>query len=648
MRVNSSETNLSVSSSKSKTSIGGVVESVKMYVFIIMMVHALSVVGMEQKEMETNKKTTDVGASAEGEYLKPAQHVAMDMGSVSDLAQCISDRQRVMTGLTPEWAKSLKSELKSTVEDVGKEVTSKINLLGKDFNEFKISTEKEITTVKGTIQEVAAGQKKLEERITEMERQKTTWETGVKEDMRRLSSIVVVPNRGPRQEDVDEYLEEFDKMKRSVGLAPFTNEDFRRISEHLVKHKIPSTKENILSASLMDFWEHDLGIDQKGIETLSSIMEDVWWTKMPKRKGDNEELHEKAIYARFKDESGKLTMYVHAKWMNNMCKKKKIEPRRILMDICPQLERRFGALNKLQHRFRHEQEAEMGQGTKVQTRIDCFEETIVLQYRFDDKEAWRNLDAEKHFKKEKIPGVYYGDKVPFANRPRAYRFQGVKTPPGRARSNVPIRNPELNPPRMSSETLVKSGNNNQAAPVVSKPVTSNYDALKENLLDISSVQAGEDPFASLDPSKPSFVHPQNQFANIFKQTPRLFHNGETGETTGNKDVAPSVAAAKKYEITIPGGAESSTDTSVDGLDRKNKRKKSSEAETDARKTRKKGSDKKKTAAKEKTVKTKDIAEMLKAQAQVNRGKPDEDVEGEVGDEDEGEVGGLDLGDPGRV
>ena len=97
MRVNSSETNLSVSSSKSRTSIGGVVESVKMYVFIIMMVHALSVVGMEQKEMETNKKTTDVGASAEGEYLKPAQHVAMDMGSVSDLAQCISDRQRFNT-----------------------------------------------------------------------------------------------------------------------------------------------------------------------------------------------------------------------------------------------------------------------------------------------------------------------------------------------------------------------------------------------------------------------------------------------------------------------------------------------------------------------------------------------------------------------
>ena len=148
-------------------------------------------------------------------------------------------------------------------------------------------------------------------------RQRTTWETVVQEDMRRLSSVVVVPNRGPRQEDIDAYLDEFDKMKRGIGLAPFTK----------------------------------------------------------------------------------------TKWINTMCKKKHIKPRRILMDVCPQLERRFGALNKLQHRFRHQQEAEMGPGTKCQTRIECAEDTIVIQYRFDEKETWRNLDAEKHYKKEQIPGV---------------------------------------------------------------------------------------------------------------------------------------------------------------------------------------------------------------------------------------------------
>ena len=48
---------------------------------MIMMLHALSVVGMEQKEKVTIKKTTDVGAIADGEYLKPAQHVAMSIFS---------------------------------------------------------------------------------------------------------------------------------------------------------------------------------------------------------------------------------------------------------------------------------------------------------------------------------------------------------------------------------------------------------------------------------------------------------------------------------------------------------------------------------------------------------------------------------------
>ena len=299
----------------------------------------------------------------------------------------------------------LKGDLKSIITETTKEVTSKIALLGKDLNEFKETTASEINSVKGDIKEVSDCQKKLEQRVTDMECQRTTWVTGVQEDMRRLSSVVVVPNKGPRQEDIDAYLDEFDKMKRGIGLAPFTTEDFRRIGAHLTKHNIPATMENILSARLMDFWEHDRAIDKTGVETLSDLMETCWWTPMPLRKNDNPDLKEKVIFARFKTESGKATMYVHAKWMNTMCKKKQIEPRRILMDVCPQLERRFGALNKLQHRFRHQQEAEMGPGTKCQTRIECAEDTIVIQYRFDEKEAWRNLDAEKHFKKEQIPGV---------------------------------------------------------------------------------------------------------------------------------------------------------------------------------------------------------------------------------------------------
>ena len=136
MKVNLSGKNLSVSSPKSKTSIGGVVEIAKMCMSVMMIMLALSVVGMELVETVTNEKTTNTGASAEGEYLKPAQHVAMSMGSVSYLAQCTLNRQRVMTGLTPEWAKNLKVDLKNVVLECSREVTSKVNELGKDLNEF--------------------------------------------------------------------------------------------------------------------------------------------------------------------------------------------------------------------------------------------------------------------------------------------------------------------------------------------------------------------------------------------------------------------------------------------------------------------------------------------------------------------------------
>ena len=148
----------------------------------------------------------------------------------------------------------LKGDLKSIITETTKEVTSKIALLGKDLNEFKETTASEINSVKGDIKEVSDCQKKLEQRVTDMECQRTTWVTGVQEDMRRLSGDVVVPNRGMTQEDIDAYLDEFDKMKQGIGLAPFTTEDFRRIGAHLTKHNIPATMENILSARLMDFW----------------------------------------------------------------------------------------------------------------------------------------------------------------------------------------------------------------------------------------------------------------------------------------------------------------------------------------------------------------------------------------------------------
>ena len=152
-------------------------------------------------------------------------------------------------------------------------------------------------------------QKKLEDRVEEMERKRTTWETGVVEDMRKLSDRPSIQGGGgrggPMEEDMKTYEHVYGKMRRSVGLAPFTEEDFSRIRLHLVKHAVPTTKENILSASLMDFWGADLGIDNPGIELLSGLMETCWHADMPKRRNDED--GQMAIYARFKDETGRLT-----------------------------------------------------------------------------------------------------------------------------------------------------------------------------------------------------------------------------------------------------------------------------------------------------------------------------------------------------
>ena len=81
MKVNLSDLKLSVSQPKPTTSIGGVVVNAKMYVLYFMIV------------------------------MMPA-HVAMLTGSVNDLAQCVLNRQSVMTGETPEWTKSLKEILR--------------------------------------------------------------------------------------------------------------------------------------------------------------------------------------------------------------------------------------------------------------------------------------------------------------------------------------------------------------------------------------------------------------------------------------------------------------------------------------------------------------------------------------------------------
>ena len=552
-----------------------------MFVLMTVILSTLSMVQTRMETAMTTRKTTETCAAAEGKYLMPAL-VAMYVGSVGTDIQLSKNHQGIMGDKTPDWAKNLQTNIITKVEETKTEVTSKVENLSKEFTDFKTKTKEEITglqssvnVVKESLETVNLNQKKLEDRVEEMERKRTTWETGVVEDMRKLSERPSIPGGGgrggPTEEDMRIYQKEYGKMRRSVGLAPFTEEDFSRIRLHLVKNAVPTTKENILSASLMDFWGADLGIDNQGIELLSGLMETCWHADMPKRRTDED--GQMAIYARFKDETGRLTCYARAKAMNEMCKKNKIEPRRVLMDVCPQLERRFGCLNKLQHKFRFETEAD--QGGRTMTRIEMENNTINIQYRFDENELWRTLDAEKHFKKVAIPGIRFDDKVHFASRPKAYKFQGVKSPPGRCRKNLPIRNPEKNPPIQKLNNNSDSANNNSVADAAGEasmrstsnaelnakeiPVTitlpKNRAALSGHLVDLADLdpmahKAGG-PFAELDPSTASFVHPRKTYASMFdKDGPSSSasssgSSGSSGTDTSTETVVATSRQSKR-------------------------------------------------------------------------------------------------------
>ena len=178
MRVISSAKSLSVKPPKSTTSIGGVSNSVSMmFKLMLVIMSILSTVRMSKETAGTDRKTTETSADAEGEYLMPAL-VASYMGSVHKSIQLRSDRLRVMGDKTPEWAKKLLTK----VDETKQEVTSKFETLGKDFSEFKEKTRDEIhdintsvATVKDSLESVQLNQKRLEEKVEEMERKRTTW-----------------------------------------------------------------------------------------------------------------------------------------------------------------------------------------------------------------------------------------------------------------------------------------------------------------------------------------------------------------------------------------------------------------------------------------------------------------------------------------
>ena len=437
---------------------GGVKNSDTMCNSIILLVilTVTSAVNMTTSIPETlnmSRKTTTY-AECRGKYLQPANTLALDMGSVK-LVHLQSNRQSDMSGSTPEWAKRHQQEIKSEIEKSTQDITGKVNEVAKDLSDFKEETTKDVQQIRDQITSLNLEQQSLRTKVAEMEKGKTSWEKGLIEDNRRLQQgRSVVHVAGPSDEDRAEYEKQFDRMTRTVGLAPFDDDDMDKQKTLLLDHNLATTDDNILSLALMEFWEKDLGIDKIGVEQLSNDMEKVWWQVAPKRRGDTKEY--KAVFARFKNESGRLTMYKRARNMNKMCEKNGIEPRRILIDVIPQQERRFGTIKRLEREFREQEEKEYGE--KPQTKIEFEDMTLVVQYRFDYTEHWRTLDLEKYFPKVKIPGIRYTDKVPYAVRPKAYDFKGVNSPPGRIRHNKLRPGYEPNPSRQDLINLTSNNN----------------------------------------------------------------------------------------------------------------------------------------------------------------------------------------------
>ena len=458
MKIANCDTTILVKQFRRVTSIGGVSTSIINMKRVIVIVF-LSILTVLIHEEETEAKTTDTGAMPQGESV--AHHMVKVMGSVD---RVISDFNMPNNDQPPPWVKDFKAEvltvIKDTSETLNKDITSKVNNIGKDLADYKEHTGKAIEKVEESVSSLTIQTQTLADRVEKMEREKSSWEKKVESDMAKLSSgtsTVTVPGYAT-QEDLDEFDIAFSKMERTIGLAPFTHDDMANMKRHLTRNEVDTSVHNIMTGCIFDFWRHDMGCSEETIETLAAEMEKVWLDDL-KTKDAAPGTH--VIFVRFTTVQGRLTMYTHAKAMNRMCKKRGVEFRKLILDICPQLERRFGALNKLQHRFRKEQEEK---GEKVQTRIFIEDKTIHLQYRMEDTELYRTLDVSRAYPDTVIPEVRYNDKVPFIKKPKAIKYEGNKTPPGRMRSDLPIMRPESR----SNPALATITGNPKAASALSK------------------------------------------------------------------------------------------------------------------------------------------------------------------------------------
>ena len=77
---------------------------------LLVILSTLSMVQAREETATTTRKTTETSADAEGKYLMPAL-VAMYMGSVDFDIQLSTDRRGIMSDKTPDWAKTLQTNL---------------------------------------------------------------------------------------------------------------------------------------------------------------------------------------------------------------------------------------------------------------------------------------------------------------------------------------------------------------------------------------------------------------------------------------------------------------------------------------------------------------------------------------------------------
>ena len=448
MKIQNCERSILVKRFRSSPSIGGVSMSIEMSRVIVIL---FLIFGTVQNHAETiGRKTTDKGAMPQGK--SAARHMAMVMGSVewfnSDL---------IMPGeAPPEWVKDFKVDIINTInesaETIRKDINSKVDHLGKDLADYKESNSKAIEKVETSVESLTIQTESLASRVEKMEKEKSSWEKKMESDLAKINSglsTVTVPGY-PTQPDMDEFDVQYDKMDRTVGLAPFTHADMETMKQHLTSKEFSIDPHNLLSFCLFDFWKHDMGCSDETVQALADELEQVWWDKLRIKSAAPGDM---VIFARFKTVMGRLTMYTHAKSMNRMSKKWNVEYRKIILDICPQLERRFGVLNKIQYRFRKEQEEK---GEPVQTRIWIEDKSLFLQYRMEPTELYRTLDIERAYPDIALPGVRYNDKVPFLTKPKGIKYDGQKTPPGRLRSNRPILRPNGRPnPPLAATLLIR-------------------------------------------------------------------------------------------------------------------------------------------------------------------------------------------------